>query len=98
MAATVACNFTGSTTLGFGGHLIKIMVGLPVGLMRRTAKRSARVTGPEANSMGDDMDTVTSEVIEVPASGASANRGRPMGRKPGLRKSTLGTRSAVFAI
>jgi len=28
IAATVACNFTGSTTVGFGGQLIKIAVGL----------------------------------------------------------------------
>jgi hypothetical protein len=41
MAATVACNFTGSTTVGFSGHLSKITAGLPVGLMGMTAKRSA---------------------------------------------------------
>jgi hypothetical protein len=28
--ATVACNVTGSTTVGFGGQLIKITAGLPV--------------------------------------------------------------------
>jgi hypothetical protein len=29
IAATVACNFAGSTTVGFGGQLIKITAGLP---------------------------------------------------------------------
>jgi len=37
-------NFSGSTTVGFGGQLIKIMVGRPVGLMRMTANRSVKVT------------------------------------------------------
>jgi hypothetical protein len=42
-AATVACNVTGSTTVGFGGQLIKITAGLPVGLIRMTANRSVAV-------------------------------------------------------
>jgi hypothetical protein len=66
MAATVACNFTGSTTVGFSGHLIKITAGLPVGWMRMTAKRSALVTGPEANSIGDDVVTAGLHPVEGP--------------------------------
>jgi hypothetical protein len=42
----VACNFTSSTTVGFGGQLIKIAVGLLVGLMRMTANRPVKVAGP----------------------------------------------------
>jgi hypothetical protein len=42
-AATVACNVTGSTTVGFRGQLIKITAGLPVGLIRMTANRSVAV-------------------------------------------------------
>ena len=60
MAATVTCNFTGSTTLGLSGQMIKIISGLSYGLMSWTAKRSAFVIWPEANSIGDDLDTVTS--------------------------------------
>jgi hypothetical protein len=33
MAATVTCNFTGSTTLGLSGQMIKIISGLSYGLM-----------------------------------------------------------------
>jgi hypothetical protein len=44
VAATVVCNFAGSTTVGFGGQLIKITAGLPAGLTRMTAKPSVNVT------------------------------------------------------
>lgn len=40
MAATAACNLAGSITLGLGGQMIKIISGLPHGLMSWTAKRS----------------------------------------------------------
>ena len=45
MAATAACNLAGSITLGLGGQMIKIISGLPHGLMSWTAKTVARSTG-----------------------------------------------------
>ena len=44
IAATVACTFTGSTTVGFGGQLIKIISRVSYGLMSWTTKRSTLVT------------------------------------------------------
>jgi hypothetical protein len=64
IAAAVEVSFIGATTDGLDGHLIKIIAGLPVGLMRCTATgRPGDLTGGQF--AGDDMDTVTSQVTDV---------------------------------
>jgi hypothetical protein len=73
----------GSTTLRAGGHLIKTAAGMSGGFTRSTANRSARVTGPEANSIGDDVDTVTSSGHRGPGERCEREPGPPNGaRKP----------------
>ncbi len=84
MAAPAACNFAGSTTVGLSGQMIKIASGASRldGVM---INRLALVTRPEANSIGDDMETVTSPVIQVPGEAANA-RGRPAGLVAACRR------------
>jgi hypothetical protein len=61
MAATVACNLAGSTTVGLSGQMIKIASGVSGGWTSVMINRSALVTRLEDSSMGDDVDTVTSQ-------------------------------------
>jgi hypothetical protein len=56
MAATVACNLTGSTTIGLSGQMIKIASGVSCGWTSVMINRSALVTGLADSSMEDDVD------------------------------------------
>jgi hypothetical protein len=78
MAATVACNLAGSTTVGLSGQMIKIASRVSGGWTSVMINRSALVTRPEDSSMGGDVDTVTSQGHRGPGSGANANRDRVM--------------------
>ena len=83
--------------VGLSGQMIKIASGVSCGWTRVMINRSALVTGPADSSMGDDVATVTSQVIEVPGSDANATRDRLRGRKPGSTNHRLGTCGAVLA-
>jgi hypothetical protein len=77
--------------------VISTAVGLPPGWISSTWRLSPLgVILPAANSMRDDVVTVTSGVIEASASGASANRGRLMGRKGRFRKPHAKVRVAQY--
>jgi hypothetical protein len=68
--------------LGAAGQMISTTGGLPAGLINSTRSVSPLgVIWPTANSMRDDVDMAGLHPVEVPGSGANANRGRLMGRE-----------------
>jgi hypothetical protein len=87
MAATVACNLAGSTTVGLSGQMIKIASGVSAGRTSVMINRPALVTGPEDSSMGDDVDTVTSQGHRGLGERCDANRDRLLGSEARFRKS-----------
>jgi hypothetical protein len=91
MRTTAVAKFAGPrgsalVTLDAAGQVTCTAGGLSAG--RINSIRSVSPLGviwPAANSMRDDVDTAGVLPVEATASGANANRGRLMGRKPGLK-------------
>jgi hypothetical protein len=75
-AAAASGKRFGSTTVGCGGHTILTMGGMALGSSNSMLMLSWLIWADARGVMGEDWDTATPWVVEVPVSGCIASRDR----------------------